>query len=175
MATIADWRTLAASKRESLAAKIPTEWRLPNSILSQISQSSNICVLDIPKTCGILTERELDLTERYDATALVEMMVKKETTSHEVTMAFCKRTAIAQQVTNCCTEIMFDEALERAKECDSYLATNGAPMGPVHGLPISLKVTIFIIIRWTLYLFAILYFILWGLFRSIRLPGVVSN
>lgn len=139
MAAIADWRTLAASKRESLAAKIPTKWRLPNSVLSQISQSSNVSVLDIPKTCGILTERELELTERYDATALVEMMVKKETTSHEVTMAFCKRTAIAQQVTNCCTEIMFDEALERAKECDSYLATNGTPMGPVHGLPISLK------------------------------------
>lgn len=54
-------------------------------------------------------------------------------------MAFCKRAAIAQQVTNCCTEIMFDEALERAKECDSYLATNDIPMGPVHGLPISLK------------------------------------
>ena len=78
-------------------------------------------------------------------------------------MAFCKRAAIAQQVTNCCTEIMFDEALERAKECDSYLATNDTPMGPVHGLPISLKVTIFIlfiIIRWTLYLFAVLQFIL---------------
>lgn len=40
---------------------------------------------------------------------------------------------------NCLTEIFFDEALERAKACDSYLAEHGKPMGPLHGLPISLK------------------------------------
>jgi len=36
--------------------------------------------------------------------------------------------------------MFFDQALERAKECDDYLAKNGKPMGPLHGLPISLKV-----------------------------------
>lgn len=41
--------------------------------------------------------------------------------------------------TNCLTEIMFDEALVRAKACDDYLATTGTVIGPLHGLPISIK------------------------------------
>lgn len=60
--------------------------------------------------------------------------------SYDVTLAFCKRAAIAQQCVNCLTEIMFDEALARAKQCDDFLEKEGKAMGPFHGLPISLKV-----------------------------------
>jgi amidase len=34
---------------------------------------------------------------------------------------------------------MFEEALARAKACDEYLASNSTVMGPLHGLPISVK------------------------------------
>ena len=34
---------------------------------------------------------------------------------------------------------MFPEALETAKQLDTYFALNGRPIGPLHGLPISLK------------------------------------
>ncbi|KAF2811783.1 amidase [Mytilinidion resinicola] len=139
MSSTSDWRALAASKRESVAAKIPAEWRLPKSFTSQFTQTSRISVLDVPRKSGLLNDRELELTENYDATALVELMVAGKATSYEVTTAFCKRAAIAQQVINCCTEIMFNEALVRAKECDEYLKTKGKPMGKFHGLPISLK------------------------------------
>ena len=33
----------------------------------------------------------------------------------------------------------FDEALARAHECDAYLKLHGGPIGPLHGLPISVK------------------------------------
>jgi len=36
--------------------------------------------------------------------------------------------------------MFFDKALERAKELDEYLEKEGKPIGPLHGLPISLKV-----------------------------------
>jgi amidase len=36
--------------------------------------------------------------------------------------------------------MFFDKALERAKFLDSYLEKEGKPLGPLHGLPISLKV-----------------------------------
>ncbi|OCK75449.1 amidase [Lepidopterella palustris CBS 459.81] len=139
MAATTDWQQLIADKRSDREFKIHKEWRLPASLLSTISQNSNISVLDVPRKSGILTERELELTEVYDATELVKMMLQSEVTSYELTLAFCKRAAIAQQLVNCLSEIFFDDALNRARECDEFLKLNGKGMGPLHGLPISLK------------------------------------
>ena len=41
--------------------------------------------------------------------------------------------------TNCLTEILFPEALKRAEYLDQHLERTGTPIGPLHGLPISLK------------------------------------
>ena len=144
---IADWQTLAQSKRESVFAAIPKDWLLPLSQTSQYTETSSISVLDVPRTCGILTEKELDITENYDATDLVGMMAERRLTSTEVVTAFCKRAAVAQQCVSCLTEIMFGEATARAKECDDFLNKEGKVMGPLHGLPISLKVSSLISIR----------------------------
>ncbi|KAH7412131.1 amidase signature domain-containing protein [Phaeosphaeria sp. MPI-PUGE-AT-0046c] len=135
----ANWQEIAKSKRDSVAARIPKEWLLPDSLASQCTETSSLSVLDVPRTCGVLTEQELDITENYDATALVELMTSRKLKSIEVVTAFCKRAAIAQQCISCLTEIMFDEALARARECDAYLEKEGKLIGPLHGLPISLK------------------------------------
>jgi Asp-tRNA(Asn)/Glu-tRNA(Gln) amidotransferase A subunit family amidase len=37
---------------------------------------------------------------------------------------------------------MFEEALARARECDAFLEREGKGMGALHGLPVSLKVSI---------------------------------
>jgi amidase len=140
---IADWQELAKSKRLSVFSKIPKDWLLPPSQTAQYTETSTLSVLSVPRTCGILTEKELDITENYDATALVEMMAKGELKSVEVVTAFCKRAAVAQQCVSCLTEIMFEEAVARARECDSYLESEGRVLGPLHGLPISLKVCSF--------------------------------
>lgn len=39
----------------------------------------------------------------------------------------------------CLTEHFFARAIERAKYLDAYLEREGKPIGPLHGLPISLK------------------------------------
>jgi amidase len=41
--------------------------------------------------------------------------------------------------TNCFHEFFPEIALRRAKYLDEYLAENKKPIGPLHGLPISLK------------------------------------
>ena len=57
----------------------------------------------------------------------------------EVTRAFCKRAAIAQQLVNCLSEVFFDKALEAAEQLDAEYRATGFPRGPLHGLPVSLK------------------------------------
>ncbi|KAH7392809.1 amidase signature domain-containing protein [Pyrenochaeta sp. MPI-SDFR-AT-0127] len=135
----ANWETLTKQKREQVKAKIPAEWRLPSELTANFHEKATISVLDVPRSSGILTAKELEITENYDATDLVGRLASGELKSVDVVTAFCKRAAIAQQCVSCLTEVMFDEALAKAKECDEYLATHGKPIGPLHGLPISLK------------------------------------
>lgn len=40
---------------------------------------------------------------------------------------------------NCLTEVFVDRALQRAVELDAHLKEHGTVVGPLHGLPISLK------------------------------------
>lgn len=41
--------------------------------------------------------------------------------------------------TNCLTVIMFDEGIAHAKKLDKHFAKTGEVLGPLHGLPVSLK------------------------------------
>lgn len=130
-----EWESIAARKQEQRLSKIPRAWRL-----ASIHTSRNT-VLDVPRECGLLTEAELHITERFDATALLSGVHHGFLRSIDVVTAFCKRAAIAQQVTNCLTEIFFEDAIARAEQLDDILARTGKPVGPLHGLPISLKDT----------------------------------
>ncbi|KAF2398414.1 amidase [Trichodelitschia bisporula] len=134
-----DWPSLIAAKRADLASKIPEAWCLSPELLAKLETDSRCSVLDIPRTCGILSEKEVRITEIEDATALVGKMASGAWSAYEVTLAFCKRAAIAHQLTNCLTEIFFEHALTRAKALDASFALTHTPTGPLHGLPLSLK------------------------------------
>jgi amidase len=133
------WQTKASQHKASATAKIPKEWILDPKWTNDINQTSNQNVIDIPRKSGLLTDREVDLTENYDAVALLQKLSRGELSATELTTAFSKRAAIAHQLTNCLTEIFFDQGLERAEFLDEYLVKNKKPLGPLHGLPISIK------------------------------------
>jgi amidase len=57
----------------------------------------------------------------------------------QVTTAYLQRAAVAQGLSNCLTELLPSLALERAKELDAYFHQYQRAIGPLHGLPISLK------------------------------------
>src|ERR1700712_1990577 len=95
---IKNYRIISQEKLSENATKIPKEWQLPSQYLDNVNANSDLNVLDIPRTCGILNEKELDITENYDATALLDKIVTKQFSSYDVVLAFCKRAAIAHQL-----------------------------------------------------------------------------
>jgi amidase len=125
------WEEIAADKRARIAASIPPEWRIT-------SLPSDLNVMSYPKTSGIMSALELSITES-SATDLVAQLAAGELTSVAVTTAFLKRAALAHQLLNCVLEFFPDIALARARELDSHYAKTGKTVGPLHGLPISLK------------------------------------
>ncbi|KAJ6145433.1 hypothetical protein N7470_009328 [Penicillium chermesinum] len=128
------YERIALEKRANRERSIPEEWRLPKGHVPE----DQLNVTDVPMHCGILTEKECEITE-LAAAELVERIQSRELSSYEVTLAFCKRAAIAQQLVNCLSEIFFEKALQTAAALDAEYAVSGIAAGPLHGLPVSLK------------------------------------
>ncbi|CBX97749.1 hypothetical protein IAQ61_001049 [Plenodomus lingam] len=130
-----EWEEVGKAKRAALAELLPAEYRLPRDKLPSESQHD---LTTWPQESGWFSSKELDITNST-ASQLVKQIASKTWTSEEVTRAFCKRAAAAQQLTNCLSDIFFEEAIQQAKSLDHHLQQTGQPVGPLHGLPISLK------------------------------------
>ncbi|KAH8697040.1 acetamidase [Talaromyces proteolyticus] len=128
---MAEWEKIAADKRVRLEKTIPPEWKLKG-----IPDSDSFLV--VPAQTGILSDAELAITES-SATDLVAKLASGELKAVDVTLAFCKRAAIAHQLVNCSLEFFPELALAQARDLDVYWEQNKKPVGPLHGLPISLK------------------------------------
>ncbi|KAL8778517.1 MAG: hypothetical protein Q9213_007375, partial [Squamulea squamosa] len=134
----AQWEKIRDRKLEEQRSRIPQEWLIP---ASQLPSTDVSYVMDIPGSCGILSNREIKITEGYNARSLAAAIREKEYNAVEVTTAFCKRAAIANQLTSCLTEPLFAPVLARARFLDTHLHRTGQTLGPLHGLPISIKDT----------------------------------
>lgn len=97
-------------------------------------------MLPLIRNSGFLTVRELELTETRDATALIARIHSGEWSAEEVTLAYCKRATLAQRLVNCLMDINVESALSRARELDAIFKKSGRVVGPLHGLPVSIKV-----------------------------------
>ncbi|CAD0027269.1 unnamed protein product [Aureobasidium pullulans] len=122
-----DWRQIATQKRDSVLALIPEEWRIPAP--PSVDEQRDVTGKFIQQ---YLNTQEIEITET-DAVGIVEKTSNGTWTAVAVTKAFCHRSAIAHQL------IFYDAAIESAQELDQYFAAHKKPIGPLHGLPISLK------------------------------------
>jgi amidase len=138
MASDAPYKDIARRKQAERLSRIPKAWLLP---AHSLPSADTLDVRSIPRTSGLLTLAELDITESYDATSLAASISSGSLSAGAVIIAFCKRAAIAQQVCNCLTEIFFEQAIERAAWLDSEYKRTGKTVGPLHGVPVSLKDT----------------------------------
>lgn len=79
------WESVAERKQAQRDALIPKAWRLKS-----LPPPEQLNVMDVPRSCGILTEKEVDITENYDATALAQAIKDKKFSCVDVTTAYCK-------------------------------------------------------------------------------------
>ncbi|KAL1651226.1 hypothetical protein SLS58_000564 [Diplodia intermedia] len=64
-----------------------------------------------------------------DVEELLSTISTRAVSAEEVVVAY----------THSLTELLFDDAVRRAKDLDRHLAATGKPIGPLHGLPVTLK------------------------------------
>ncbi|KAI0731186.1 amidase signature enzyme [Earliella scabrosa] len=76
---------------------------------------------------------------RATAREIVQRISKGEWTATDVLDAYIARATLAQDMTNCLTEVLFCEARAQAKALDAEFASTGRLRGPLHGVPVSFK------------------------------------
>ncbi|CDO71743.1 hypothetical protein BN946_scf184920.g27 [Trametes cinnabarina] len=87
-----DWKALCAARKQRQLEQIPKEWTITPPPDTQRN------VLDVPRTCGLLTARELEITDTVNVDILLDKLRTGQWSSVEVTTAFYKRAIIAQQL-----------------------------------------------------------------------------
>ena len=88
-----EWKILASRKKQALHDAIPREW-----LISHLPISEHPNVIDVPRKCGLLTARELEITETADVEVILRNLCTSVWTAVETTRAFSKRAVIAHQL-----------------------------------------------------------------------------
>ncbi|EFR01577.1 acetamidase [Nannizzia gypsea CBS 118893] len=117
------------ARREEALSKVDVD-------LSRIPEKFSGNVTDIPRQC--LSQEDIGITES-SAQSLLASLAQGAITATAVTKAFLRRAVVAQKLVNCVHELLPERALARAKELDEYFAKHKKPIGPLHGLPVSVK------------------------------------
>ncbi|KAH1612899.1 hypothetical protein KXX21_002286 [Aspergillus fumigatus] len=80
-----------------------------------------------------------EITDIDSVPVLLERLKRGQYTAEQVSLAYIKRATIAHQLTNCLTEVVFEDALEQARRLDQLFEEKGQLAGPLHGIPVTLK------------------------------------
>ncbi len=150
----ATWQEVAADRQKHRDATIAAI----QPPIPDVPAELPLNVTTIPKQ--LLTAEEVTITET-PVEELVALLVGQKWTATEVIKAYLRRAGLAQKLVtrslkdeshfytvqpsanklqaNCVTELLPERALARAAFLDEYIATHKKPIGPLHGVPISVK------------------------------------
>lgn len=129
------WQTKAEKCRKILEDSLNPAWLLHED---ELPPAECLDVSGFAETSKLLTPKELCIT-KLTATELVAQMSSGSLTAVETATAFLKRAHLGHQLLNFATEFLVDDALARAAELDAHFKTTRKLVGPLHGVPISVK------------------------------------
>lgn len=133
------WKEKADEKQAQRAASL-TRWsnELFSKPVPNLPSPTAKNVRNWPVESGDLQPAQVEMTESCPS-HILHMIGSSRWTAEDVLLAFMARAVIAQHLTNPLSEIMFEHGLDRARQLDRHLKRTGQTVGPLHGLPISLK------------------------------------
>jgi amidase len=129
-----EWQTNIAKKKAKREALVMS-WGLS---IPDNGISTSKTVKHFPVTSGLLTSQEIAITDSTP-TVILKNIEERTWTAEDIFRAFANRAVIAHFLTNPLTEVFFEQGLEQAKKLDEIQRTTNRLVGPLHGLPISLK------------------------------------
>ena len=121
-----DFKRIAARVQQRVLDSIPPQWRMARDIKSQHDGDA----LSFVETCGILTNRQLEIT-LLTATEVLKLIHTGQLKAADVVEAFCARAAISHQLVNCLTEFFPETAIAQAKALDEEFDRTGKLVGPL--------------------------------------------
>ncbi|KAK4454471.1 amidase [Podospora aff. communis PSN243] len=135
------WQEVARKAQDHRDASLNSQLNGADQALEELEQAKkrSFNAIEITHKLPSLISREvLEITSVHPYHLSVWLntgSVKAE----EVMSAFCQMAAVAQKSVNCLTELLSSRAMVRAAELDKNLARTGRPLGPLHGIPVSVK------------------------------------
>lgn len=94
MGSIGQWSALSQKCIDIQRKSLPAQWALP---VDKLAAKSSEDITSLPKTSGILSDLELQITEQ-DAGGIIQKYLSGDWTVRQVTTAFLKRATIGQQM-----------------------------------------------------------------------------
>lgn len=129
----ASWREKSEAKKASVLQGVPTAF-LHQDLTCSYSDTRS--VHEIPPSH--LSPEELALT-KLETVEIIAGISRGQYTAVQVLDAFTHRAAIAHKLLNCCLEFRYQDARAEAEKLDQHYRNTGKTVGPLHGLPISVK------------------------------------
>jgi fatty acid amide hydrolase len=118
------------------------DWKSKNYWKNQaniyLKERNNIIKQFLNDYSNNIEKERLEYIVKLTVSELAEKIKNKEITSYETVLAFSLRTATIGKDLNLIADVNFKQALEEARERDNQL-NEGSVIGPLHGVPISIK------------------------------------
>lgn len=125
------WKQIASDRRAQILADSPAEFLIDAS-----KYADSQALVGIPQQ--ILSSEELSVLS-LSSCELLAKICKKDLSCKTVVQIYCHAAAVAHQLSNCLTSLLYERAMSRSQYLDEFLAKTGSVVGPLHGLPISIK------------------------------------